>query len=1236
MRIDWRLVRLLRPYHSHFILGLISGLIGGILVTFQAGYLSQAVSMVFIEGGKFTQVSKSLSLLLFIIFIRGGLTFIHELVMHRVAADIKRDLRVQLFNHLNALGPSFLKSGDNEGVRTGELVNVVLEGVENLEVYFRQYLPQVVFSILVPASILVFVLKADFLSGLILFLTAPLIPLFMALIGDQAENLTRRQWLLLSRMNAHFLDVLQGLTTFRIFGRSRAQIEVIRQVGDTYRRTTMGVLRVAFLSALVLEWIATLSIAVIAVQIGLRLLYGRLDFAQAFLILVLAPEFYAPLRSLAAKFHAGMAGMVSAGRIFEILDTPLNSFFNSPNFNQLSTEQSEGTASSPDLRFSRPLAHPIPILFEGVTSPLSQKERGVENLCFELPAGDMLVITGKSGSGKSSLVDLLLRFHEPSQGQIKIDGTSLAEIPGGLWLSSIAWLPQRPYLLNASILENIRLGQPDAPLVRVIDAARQAQAHEFISHLPRGYETVIGENGIRLSGGEAQRIALARAFLKDAPVLILDEPTAHLDPYTADLIHQAILARKGNQSILLITHNPRMILGADWILTLQDGKQISFRKIAQNDCWHEAARGKDKTIPLHQTSRLQQTKASQKVGKNISERYVSFAPRTFGHPESKIGLLKYLIGLITPYSSRTILTLLLGWTTIASGIGLMAISAYLISAAALQPSIAVLQVPIVAVRAFGLMRGVFRYLERYISHDTSFRILAQLRARFFRCLEPLVPGQLMSYSSGDLLTRLHKDILQLQDYFIRSFTPPFVWILSLLTIGMILKSFSPWLAIIVCGFQLFIGVGLPVARRAIEKGTQTHLPYLQSALSNLLIDGIQGMPDLLVFGAVPSQRQKVLRVCDSLNYLERLFSLTRSLAPAVNQVVTNLAIWSVMSAFLFVSNNAQSAGIYLAALLLATAASFEALAPISKSEEILQGSLTVASRLKEIQNHPAQIKSLQSYLPLPKEATLEVRDLCFSYPLSERNDKGEEKMIAGSGRGNHSRDEDLLSFTLKGITFSLPPGKRLALVGPTGAGKSTILNLLLRFWEFDQGTILLGGSDIHQLEPESLRSYFSLASQHAHLFNATIADNLRIAKPQAHIEEIKYVAKMAQIDDFIHSLPQEYESWVGEQGIRLSAGERQRIAIARALLKDAPILLLDEPVSHLDTALARSVLRNIYAQYPRRAIITITHRLLEMEAMDEILLMFSGEIIARGQHDDLMRETIYRLMWEWENQCLTE
>jgi ATP-binding cassette subfamily C protein CydD len=449
-----------------------------------------------------------------------------------------------------ALGPAYTR-----GERSGELANTAVEGIEALDAYFRQYLPQLALAALVPLTVLIFVFPLDWVSGLVMLLTAPLIPVFMILIGSLAESLTRRQWTSLSRMSAHFLDVLQGLATLKLFGRSREQYRIIAQISDEFRETTMGVLRVTFLSALVLELVATISTAVVAVQIGLRLLYGQLAFQQGFFVLLLAPEFYLPLRLLGTRFHAGMQGVAAAQRIFEVLETP---------------------AATDSARSSgRPAASPkrLDIRFSGVHYAYEEGKRPALNgLSFELPQGRSLALVGPSGAGKSTVAYLMLRFIEPDQGAITVGGQPLDALSPAAWREQVAWVPQNPYLFHGTVAENIRLARPGASLDQVESAASQASASAFIEALPKGYDTIIGERGARLSGGEAQRIALARAFLKDAPLLILDEATANLDPEIEAMVQEAMARLLSGRTALIIAHRLGTVYRADRIVVLDRGQ----------------------------------------------------------------------------------------------------------------------------------------------------------------------------------------------------------------------------------------------------------------------------------------------------------------------------------------------------------------------------------------------------------------------------------------------------------------------------------------------------------------------------------------------------------------------------------------------------------------------------------------------------------------------------------------
>ena len=551
MRLDRRLLRCALSAHLDLLLAVALGVLAGVVVVVQARLLSRVVSQVFLARSTLEQVALPLVGLVICALARAGLVWGSQTSAGGVAGRVKGHLRERLAAHLLVLGPAFAR-----GERTGELTNTVVEGIEALDGFFRHYLPQLTLSALVPITVLLFVFPLDWISGLILLLTAPLIPIFMVLIGNLAEELTRRQWTSLSRMSAHFLDVLQGLTTLKALGRSRQYWRVIAQISGRFRQATMGVLRVAFLSAMVLEMIATISTAVVAVQIGLRLLYGQLGFEQALFALILAPEFYLPLRLLGARFHTGMEGVATSQRIFEVLETPASA--------------SPATEKVGDLALLR--SH---IRLSEVKYAYDEGQRpALRGFSLTIERGQKIALVGPSGAGKSTVAHLLLRFIEPDQGTIVVDGRTLQELPAAAWRKQVAWVPQIPYLFHGTVGENIRLARPDAGFEDVVWAARQAHAHAFVDALPRGYDSFIGERGVRLSGGEAQRIALARAFLKDAPLVIFDEATANLDPGVEGLVQEAMARLLEERTALLIAHRLSTVWRADRILVMAEGRVV--------------------------------------------------------------------------------------------------------------------------------------------------------------------------------------------------------------------------------------------------------------------------------------------------------------------------------------------------------------------------------------------------------------------------------------------------------------------------------------------------------------------------------------------------------------------------------------------------------------------------------------------------------------------------------------
>jgi ATP-binding cassette, subfamily C, bacterial CydD len=469
---------------------------------------------------------------------------------------VKSRLRRELADHALALGPSWLT-----GQQAGELTTLATKGLDALDAYFARYLPAALLGAIVPLVVLARVTAADWISGLVIAATLPLIPVFAVLVGMYTKERTERQWRLLGRLGGHFLDVTEGLPTLKVFGRAKAQADVIKAVTGEHRTATMAALRVTFLSALVLELAAALATALVAVEVGLRLLAGHLGYETALLVLLLTPEAYLPLRNLGAQFHASAEGTAAAARVLQVLDTPLP--------RQRASEERHRPVAVPD-----PSVQPIDLDAVTVCYP-GRSEPALHQVTVTIEAGEFVAVAGPSGAGKSSILGLLLLFTEPTSGRVAVGGTDLTEVTAAEWRRRVGWVPQRPYLFAGTVAENIALGEPGAGPERIARAARLAGAEEFIADLPGGYAARLGERALNLSAGQRQRLALARAFLRDAPLLLLDEPTAHLDPVTAGEIAAVVDVLAAGRTVLLVTHDERQVARADRMLTLDRGRLIS-------------------------------------------------------------------------------------------------------------------------------------------------------------------------------------------------------------------------------------------------------------------------------------------------------------------------------------------------------------------------------------------------------------------------------------------------------------------------------------------------------------------------------------------------------------------------------------------------------------------------------------------------------------------------------------
>jgi ATP-binding cassette subfamily C protein CydD len=548
MNIDKNLLKLTAKTKTPFVVSIISGVVASIFTILLAYFLSKSINKIFLQNKPLSDVYTYLIFFVIAAILKAFFIWFEKNRISLVVSDIKRRLREEVITNIFANRETV-----SQNKKDGELSNTVVKGVEALDAYFSEYLPQLFLSALTPILILLFVFPIDILSGMVFLITAPIIPLLMYLIGSSAEELNKKQWKSLSRMSGHFLDVLQGILTLKIFNRVNTEIKKIKEISNSFKSATMKVLKIAFLSSLVLELLSTISIAIIAVEIGLRLMYGNLEFENALFVLILAPEFYLPLRQLGARYHAGLEGLAAFKSIQELL-----------------VIKNKTVVLSQQIPFTNG-----DITFNNISfGYANRKKRALNNISFTIKKGETTAIVGESGSGKSTILKLLMKFICADKGKIFVGGKSLLNISDDNWHKSTSWISQNPYIFHKSIYENILIAKTDASKEEIIDATKKAMLHDTIIKLKNGYDTIVGERGATLSGGEIQRIALARLFLRESPILFLDEPTSSIDSIYEKELLSFLNELSANRTTVIVAHRLNTIVNADKIIVMDKGEIV--------------------------------------------------------------------------------------------------------------------------------------------------------------------------------------------------------------------------------------------------------------------------------------------------------------------------------------------------------------------------------------------------------------------------------------------------------------------------------------------------------------------------------------------------------------------------------------------------------------------------------------------------------------------------------------
>ncbi len=1113
-----------------------------------------------------------------LIALRGVLEYGRAMVAHHTAARVQTRLRGTLYTQITALGPAHFTQA-----RTGDVILSVVEGVQQLEVYFGQYLPQLFVSALTPLLIFAIVAVIDLpLAGVILAAAVAtfLLPTFWHR-WDSRHSLARSQ--AYKAYGAEFLDAIQGLRTLAAFGQSGARARLLEQRGLSLFQATMWLLGTNTMARGISDVCIALGAAV-ALGLGAhRVQVGSMELTALVVVLMLGVEIFRPLRELRVVLHQGMLGLSAAQGIRQLLALQP----------QVLDQNNHFTASpiQPSIAFEH-----VTFAYPGGRRP------ALRELAFQVAAGERLGVVGASGAGKSTISRLLLRFADPTAGRVTVGGHDLRGLALRDLRRLIAVVSQDTYLFHGTVEDNLRMGRPDASQAELEAAARDANVHDTIAALPEGYQTVVGERGVRLSGGQRQRIAIARALLRDAPILILDEALSSVDAESEAAIQEALDRLMRGRTTLIFAHRLSSIIGADRILVLDDGH------VAESGT-HAALMARDGVY-----RRLMAGQAGggrdgglgdDRPGDGESEAAIAAAEDAAAGGEEAPAVLRaagpgwrevgrILFRLASGYHARLVITFVLGVARVAALIGVGLLSALVVRAVSRGEPTRVLLTALLVVAPAA---GVLHWLESWLAHDMAYRLLADMRMGFFRKLVALGPAYLSARRTGDLLGVATHDIELIEYFFAHTITPGLVAVLVPAVVLATLAVFGWPMAVAVVPFLAYAGLS-PVLGRARIDRLSGRAREASGELNAHAVDSVQGLAEIVAFQQ-EAHRGEAL-AARATAYAEARMPFLADLArqSALQDVATGLGGLAVTVVGAWLAAAGRLEGAMLPLLTLLAMSAFVPVWEIAQVGRQLADTLAATRRVHAVHAEPVRIADGPGVaLPGPRRddaAAIALHDVTFTYPGRRRP-------------------------ALAAVSFTVPAGATVALVGPSGAGKTTIASLLLRFWDPERGAITLAGHDLRAWALEDLRRHIALVAQDTHLFNDTLGGNIRIARPDASPADLAAAIERAALGPLVAGLPEGLDTKVGERGLQLSGGQRQRVAIARAFLRDAPVLILDEATSHLDAVNEQVVQEALVSLARARTTIVIAHRLSTVRAADQIVVLDEGRVIEQGRHEDLLR-----------------
>ncbi len=1178
MYFDLRLWRMTQGMRLAMLGGVALGLLALAVGIARFAFLGVALAAVF-AGGSLAQVALALAAAVAAVLLRYLLDHARTVQAHRIAARVQTSLRARLFDRIAALGPAWFA-----GERTGGVMLSMVDGVEQLQTFFGQYLPQLVIAAAAPVAIFAFIAFWDVPVALVLLAAALLTLVLPTLVHrwDRAASIARQQ--AFKAYGGAFLDAVQGLPTLQAFGQSGAHGAALAARARALTDSTFWVLALGVLTRGITDTGMALGSALALILGAHRVLAGEMSLEALLVVLMAGTEIFRPLRDLRAVLHQGMNGQSAASGIHALLQAE-------PAVAQQGAALRLDTAA--EISFDT-----VAFAYPGGRLPAH------DGLSFTIAAGERVGVVGASGAGKSSILRLLLRQYDPQSGSIRIGGQNLAGIAPASIAAHVAIVAQDSTLFHGSIAENLRLGRPDATQAELEGACRAAHAHDFILALPGGYDAMIGERGARLSGGQRQRLAIARALLRDAPILVLDEALSAVDAENEALIQQALDRLMQGRTTLILAHRLSSVIGADRILVLDHGRVAEsgshaalmaqggiYRRLMGSQAEERGA----SALP----DRIEQATA-EVAGETLepAEDLNAQAGR-IGWRETFGSLLRHIL----PWRGKLTCTVLFGIFRVIAFIGVGVLGALLIAAVKHgTPTSGLAIALLLAAPAAGLLH----WLESWLAHDMAYRLLAEMRIALFAQLDRLGPAYLLRRRAGDLVALATTDVETVEYFYAHTVAPAVVAVLVPLSVLATLAIFAWPLALALLPFLLYAALS-PLQGRARIDAMGAEARAALGGLGAHVTETIQGLADLQAFQALGTRRAAFLERVGA--YQQRRLALLedQSRAGSALEVATGLGSLAVAATGAVMVAHGTLEATLLPLLILLAVAAFLPVSEIAQVGRQLADTIASTRRLRLVEREQPSIigGDLEPATPTGGSA-VRFEATSFSYP----------------GRTTPALD---------GVTLHLPAGQTVALVGPSGAGKSTVANLLLRFWDPDAGRVTLDGTDLRRLTLDGLRRHVALVAQDTYLFNDTLEANIRMARPEATAAELDAALARAALADFVAAQPQGLATPVGERGVQLSGGQRQRIAIARAFLKDAPVLVLDEATSHLDAISEAQVRTALETLMTNRTVLVIAHRLSTIRHADTILVMQDGRVVESGTHAALLaRRGAYARLTAWQ------